>query len=69
MKYVDTISMLYILTLPRLLGVQFNKLRALETIQLITLYLDANARCVSHSGAFRRDVEDFKSFDQSPAPS
>ena len=60
MKYVDTISMLYILTLPRLLGVQFNKLRALETIQLINLSPDVNARNVSHSGAFGCGVEDCK---------
>ena len=63
MKYVDTISMLYILTLPRLLGIQLIKLRALETIQLINLSPDVNARYVSHSGEFSRDVEGFKRFE------
>ena len=61
--------MLYILELPCLLGIHLIKLHDLETFQLINISPDANARCVSHSGAFRRDVEDFKSFDQSPAPS
>ena len=61
--------MSYILELPCLLGIQLIKLRALETIQLINLSPDVNARHVSHSGEFVRDVENCKRINQSPDPS